>query len=573
MAMDRRSFIKGAALSGVAATTIGLVGCAASPKPEEGAEAPAASEEDVAKRYSFETPPEPVDDSQITETFEADIIVVGAGVSGMVCAAAAAQEGADVILFAASSAPVFRGGSNHGIGTKVQKRYGIDYDTGNLSPMMKKQMADAAYLIDQKKWWRWINNSTESMDWLIDIMEGAGWETTIEVGYDDPDGVFSFPPSAHNWIGGDVVNGSANGEGLVVSELEKIIKDNKGRIDYRTVAQYLIREDDNTGRVSSVIAKNEAGEYVAYVGRKGVVLATGDFSGDKEMMEKYCPWAMDLLDDSWELNYDAGFQFGGLYPGDGQKMGLWVGAGWQKTYPNAPMILGMLAAQLPSEIGVQNYPGPNLNINGERYMNEDTTATYSVMSVMRQPERTAYFIWEADFANWFDTWRVGGTTIDEDNGPKPKTSEEIRAEWEKAAENRAYVKADTIDELLAQLDGINAENAKATLERYNSFCESGVDEDFHKNPAYLAPVKTGPFFGFKYQLDPSAFLCVCGGLRTNEHMQVCDENDDPIEGLYNIGIMVGDSYGTIYNFGIEGHNLGMNCITFGYLVGKELAQA
>ena len=268
MAMDRRSFIKGAALSGVAATTIGLVGCAASPKPEEGAEAPAASGEDVAKRYSFETPPEPVDDSQITETFEADIIVIGAGVSGMVCAAAAAQEGADVILFAASSAPVFRGGSNHGIGTKVQKRYGIDYDTGNLSPMMKKQMADAAYLIDQKKWWRWINNSTESMDWLIDIMEGAGWETTIEVGYDDPDGVFSFPPSAHNWIGGDVVNGSANGEGLVVSELEKIIKDNKGRIDYRTVAQYLIREDDNTGRVSSVIAKNEAGEYVAYVGRK-----------------------------------------------------------------------------------------------------------------------------------------------------------------------------------------------------------------------------------------------------------------------------------------------------------------
>lgn len=190
--------------------------------------------------------------------------------------------------------------------------------------------------MDQKKWWRWINNSAECMDWLIDIMEGAGWETTLEVGYDDPDGVFSFPPSAHNWIGGDVVDGSTNGEGLVVAELEKIILDNGCRIDYNTVAKQLIREDNNTGRVSAVIAVTPEGAYVKYVGRKAIVMATGDFSGDKEMMEKYCPWCCDLLNPDWELDYDAGFQFGGLYPGDGQKMGLWVGAAWQKAWPNAP---------------------------------------------------------------------------------------------------------------------------------------------------------------------------------------------------------------------------------------------
>ena len=576
MSMDRRSFIKGMAVSGVAATAAGLAGCAAAPNKggaASGSGNASASAEAGAKRYSFETPPKSIEESQIAETYEADIVVVGAGVSGMVCAASAAQEGADVILFAASTAPVFRGGSNHGIGTKAQKRYGIDYNANNLSPMIKKQMADAGYLIDQKKWWKWINHSSESMDWLIDVMEEAGWETTIEVGYDDPDGVFSFQPSAHNWISDEVTNGSANGQGLVVSELERIILENGCRIDYRTVAQHLVRDDDNSGRVSAVVAQNEAGDYVKYIGRKAVVLATGDFSGDREMMEKYCPWAMDLLDENWSLDYDAGFQFGGLYPGDGQKMGLWVGAGWQKVYPNAPMILGMIAAQLPSQIGVQNYTGPNLNMNGERYMNEDTTATYSVMSVMNQPERTAYFIWEAAYAYRYDTWCVGGTTIDQDNGPKPKSSEEILAEWEAAAENRAYVKADTIEELLSQLDGIDAEQAKATLERYNMYCENGVDEDFHKDPRYLAPVKTGPFFGFKYQVDPSAFLCVTGGLRTNENMQVCDENDVPIDGLYNLGVMVGDSYGTLYNFGVEGHNLGMNCITFGYLVGRDLARA
>lgn len=573
MELDRRSFLKGAALSGVAAAT-GLTGCT-SRQTSSGSPTTDANDSgtatDTTKTYSFETPPAPIPDSEITETYEADIIVIGAGVSGMVCAASAAEEGANVILFAASSSPVFRGGSNHGIGTKAQQRYGIDYNVDNLSPMMKKQMADAGYRIDQKKWWRWINHSSQSMDWLIDIMENAGWKTTIEVGYDDPDGIFSFPPSAHNWIGGEVVDGSGNGEGLVVAELEKIILEHDCRIDYKTVAQYLIRENDNTGRVSAVVAKNDKGDYVKYVGNKAVVLATGDFSGDKEMMEKYCPWAVDLLDENWKLNYDAGFQFGGLYPGDGQKMGLWIGAAWQKVYPNAPMILGMIAAQLPSEIGVQNYPGPNLNINGERYMNEDTTCTYSVMSIMNQPERTAYFMWDAEYAQSTNRWCVGGTTIDEDDGPKPKTSEEILAGWNASAENGSYAKADTLEALLEQLDGLNVQKAQETLERYNGFCEEGIDEDFRKNPVYLRPLTTPPFYGFKYQLDPSAFLCVCGGLRTNEYMQVCDEADVPIEGLYNIGIMVGDSYATIYNFGVEGHNLGMNCITFGYLLGKELA--
>lgn len=581
--IDRRSFLQGAALTGAFAATGALAACGPQSKQETAPasdsgtasnEAPAASTvvaDEAEKTCSFEIPPKPVADSDITQTIEAEVVVIGSGVSGMVCAAKAAQDGANVVLFSASSMPVFRGGSNHGINTKVQKRYGIDYNPNNLQPYMKKQMADAGYRLDQKKWWRWIDHSAESMDWMIDIMEGAGYETTIEVGYDDPDGVFSFPPSAHNWIGGDVTDGSANGEGLVVNEMEKMILENGGTVHYNTVAKYLIREDDNKGRVSGVVATDPDGNYVKYAASKAVVLATGDFSGDREMMEKYCPWACDLLNDDWELNWDANFQFGGLYPGDGQKMGLWVGAAWQKVFPNAPMILGMIAAQLPSSIGVQNYTGPNLNKNGERYMNEDTTATYSVMSVMNQPDKAAYFIWESDYCNWYEEWCVGGTTIPQDNGPKPKTPQEILASWEEGAANGMYIKTDTLDEMLSKLDGLDAAKAKETLDRYNQFVDKGEDEDFHKDPRYLAPLKTGPFFGFKYQLDPSAFLCVCGGLRTNEYMQVCEEDDTPIEGLYNIGIMVGDSYGALYNFGVEGQNLGMNCITYGYLVGKDLA--
>ncbi len=68
------------------------------------------------------------------------------------------------------------------------------------------------------------------------------------------------------------------------------------------------------------------------------------------------------------------------------------------------------------------------------------------------------------------------------------------------------------------------------------------------------------------------FLTVLGGLRTNEYMQVCDENDQPIPGLFNVGSMVGDYYANMYTFQLAGNNLGANCLTFGYLTGKALAE-
>jgi len=70
----------------------------------------------------------------------------------------------------------------------------------------------------------------------------------------------------------------------------------------------------------------------------------------------------------------------------------------------------------------------------------------------------------------------------------------------------------------------------------------------------------------------STFLTVCGGLRTNDKMQVCAEDDSPIEGLYNTGIMTGDFYATTYNFVFPGQNLGGVCCTLSYVLGRDLAK-
>ena len=67
-------------------------------------------------------------------------------------------------------------------------------------------------------------------------------------------------------------------------------------------------------------------------------------------------------------------------------------------------------------------------------------------------------------------------------------------------------------------------------------------------------------------------LTVLGGLNTNADMQVCDAEDSAIPGLYNVGTMVGDMFSGTYTFMIEGANYGMNCVTFGYMTGKHIAE-
>jgi succinate dehydrogenase/fumarate reductase flavoprotein subunit len=571
--INRRSFLKSAAIVGAGAISASLVACtpASNAAPDASATSKAASADDASKAgtYSFETPPTPIDASKIVEEITADNIVIGSGCSGFTTAASILENGGEVIVFSAGTKGVSRGGSNHGIGTKVQKRLGIDYSAENASARMKNELAHGSYLPDQQKWFKWINNSAESMDWLIDKMEGAGYEVSIEIPFVDPQGIWDAPAASHNFISGPGDFGAAFGQPHVMEVLEKFINDKGGRIDYSTKAEYLEREDNNTGRVTSVIASRADGSYVRYKANKAIVLATGDFSQNREMMEKYSPWAVPIMTEV-EANYDAEFQFGGLMPGDGQKMGLWIGAAWQKTFPNAPMIDCLGPA--PYTQSVANHSGINLNRNGERFMNEDTICSYSALAFMQQPGMEIYFVWDSEYANWFEEWAGFGTTMAEDNGPKPHSGADELKNWETMVENKSFVKGNTVEEVLGQLDGIDAKTAAETIARYNSYADSGVDGEYLKHKSYLAPIKTAPFYGHKLVVSPAQLLCVTGGLRTNANMQVLDENDDPIEGLYNVGIMTGDMYGNCYNFSIPGHNLGACCNTFPYMLGRELAK-
>ncbi len=84
------------------------------------------------------------------------------------------------------------------------------------------------------------------------------------------------------------------------------------------------------------------------------------------------------------------------------------------------------------------------------------------------------------------------------------------------------------------------------------------------------PVKKPPFYG--HISKAPTLLMVSGGLRTNIKMQVLDIEDKVIPGLYAVGTIIGDMFANYYSFMVSGVHLGANCVTFPYLVGKEIAR-
>lgn len=185
--MDRRSFLKGAGVAGaaaVAAGTLGLAGCA----PKEPGELSSTGEGELIldaekftnAKWNFEIPPEPIDESEITETVDCEILVIGAGVGGLVTATSAVEEGADVVLIASSSGPVSRGGSNAAFNTRLTHELGMDYTREEIEPIFQDIFAANSFRLDQEKWWLVYDESGNAMNWLMDKVEPYGITAVIE---------------------------------------------------------------------------------------------------------------------------------------------------------------------------------------------------------------------------------------------------------------------------------------------------------------------------------------------------------------------------------------------------------
>ncbi len=562
--VSRRNFIAGTATAGITAMGVAAVNAKADENEPMTADR-------WSGKWSFEIPPEPIAESDIAESIAADVVVVGGGTSGLVTALSAIEQGLDVVVVSASKGPVARGGSNGVIYCKVFERDGLP----KIDPwVIEKEIYCATNRVDQKKWYTYYSHSEESANWAIDLMEGAGFEVISEENTPiEPTSLYYQPRSAIGWKAPEGMElapelqdlGTGMAQPLFVKTLSEKIEQSGGRLFWNTIGRQLVRggtPNGTEGRVEAVVCEREDGSYAKYVGTKAVVLATGDFSANRDMMYRYAPnVAHYITDEVYErdVDYDIGFAKGGLYKGEGQQMGLWVGAAWQKA-PNA--LMGSYTRVPGPTIYYGNHWGLLVDRNGERFMNEYTSRNLASETIYLQDHNTAFAIWDTAYARNFRT------STDWMNSTASADAEETIAEWDKQVNVGNYVKGDTLEEVIEQL-GLPVSTIE-TVNRYNELAAAGNDEDFHKPAGVMFEIKEGPFYGAAP--TGSNVLTILGGLRTNIHMQVCDADDDPIPGLYNVGTMVGDAYSGTYTFQVEGANYGMNCLCFGYLTGRYIAE-
>ena len=545
--ISRRNLLKGAAFSAAGVAALGLAGCA--PQTEATKAEAGLAETGEAAKHTWEVKPEPIAADQISQTVDTEVLVIGGGYSGSCCALSAAQNGAKTILVEKDAVLNGHGvGGTGAIASRALDDLGLKFDK---SLEMERWVSTCGNRCRESLVGKWFRESERCMNWFLDMAEANGANCMVTVGSNST--VHPEIACYHFMSGGPIFEEHTMADFVEYMFEAEALKAGAEFV-YEMPAVQLVQ--DESGKVTGAICQNKSGEYVQYNASKGVVLATGDISYNDEYIDAFAPVANRVFT---RLCSDQG------NVGDGHNMAAWAGGAFQEG-PWPTMMHPQAAAV---------FHGPFLfvNDNGERFMCEDTWVQGKSLAINRQPNGEAWSIfdanWKTDLVNglpygggmFWDSFRPYGSELE-------LAPEYFKTQIPLYIEQGMAYEADTIEELAGKI-GCDAATLTATVDRYNGMCEAGEDTDYYKKPVFLTPVKQGPFYALK--VGP-ALLAVCGGLKCNNDFQCLDENGEVIEGLYVLGNIMGDITAVDYPINVAGNSHG-RCITFGYMLGHELAEA
>lgn len=559
--ISRRDFLKSvtAGALGIAASGF-LGGCSTdSPASTAAASVGTSSTSDNSwhsKLPSWFTAPDVIPEDKISETITSDVVIIGAGMAGICCAASCQEHGLFVTALEKNSYGRAFGLDFGCINSAVAEEFGVPYQDDYAKYMMTRRwVAESGGRSKANLIKKFIDNSGRAIDWITEKSRDYGC-TPVIAAYSSKSDTYSNVPGTVEFHDGPAWDATAESFGArdIVDMLTKQLEDANMPVLFNTKAEQL--ERDGNGRVSSVICTNTDGEYIRYTGTKAVVLATGDFAADQEMVDYYTCWDLSQYNYNALVNYSSG-------TGDGHKMGIWAG-GVMEQKPQPLMLLPF------------TYPYFYLHVNnlGKRFMNEDTNSVAMSIGQLTQPKGEAFSIWDSKWNTEIPSSLEYGGGMDWDQDFRIWNTE-----WDEAAEqathdynieNGSLYICDTLEEL-AEAMNIPKETFLNTVERYNELSAKGSDDDFGKRKELLTSISEGPF----YALRMFTGLCTSvGGLTVDINHQTLDENGVPITGLYAIGNTASDLHtdGEYIESVVPGNSLG-RCVTFGYLLGEILAQA
>ncbi|QKF06732.1 FAD-binding protein [Berryella wangjianweii] len=533
--MSRRSLL---ALGGAAALTAGgsalLAGCAPqAPSTRKGAGASAEADGLPA----FFAAPEPIAD--VKETRDYDVVVIGAGAAGVPAALSAFEAGARVALLQKEPTAISQGNTCDSILADETGKAGIEAVVSLIT-------ADSGHRSNREQVRLWAYRSGEALRWLWDVAEKAGatvvdstakWTSAIRNvdGHDVSYFAFDFGPKPYN-----------TGDGM------RAIADYAQRqgvdVFYSTPARQLVSDD--SGAVVGVIAKAESG-YVRFNAAKGVIVATGDYENDDDMMAFYEPDMANIY--RKEQNKT----------GDGHKMMVWAGARMEDV-PGSKVLHDFDAG--PGSMA--DMPFLCVRNDGTRFCNEARSEMAVMGNFLRSAEDAGWYTQVFDSNYMTDCADWPGVLIPPEGlrNYMPEESGEKKGVYDSLINTFA---ADTIEELGRKLGITDIDAFVQTVRRYNEFVASGVDEQMGKAARWLKPIVQPPFYGIHRHIGLSTII---HGVNVNADMQVLNAQGQPIAGLYAIGNCAGNFFGSPdYPMTVPGLSLG-RAHTQGYVVGRAVAQ-
>ncbi len=500
------------------------------------------------------------------ETIEktADVIVIGAGGAGMAAAITAAETGASVIIIDKAGSvggnTIISGGvfnaadpdrqQNVTMGDSVRRELEsyLEYteeEFGDFAPALvtlKEQIRDyinsgrtdlfdspelhiVQTYLGSKRYG--LDGSVITADYELvktlcnNALDAFHWLEEMGVPYEDKvvQAVGALWQRTHTPI-------PANGVAVVSVVSDKLYSYENIEVMTLTEAKELIVED---GRVTGTKAVQPDGTEVILHAGKNVVLATGGFASNIDMIKQY--------NNYWPAIPDVPSDAAATCNGDGILMAEAIGAnlvgmGYVQMLPTTAYPDGVAGLQGNSKLFI--------NKEGVRFVNE--SAERDVLSAAGLSQTDGMFYCVAD-ANYFDN----------------RTWDQVLG-WE-AKGYLAY--ADTLEEAAEKM-GLDPATVRATIDRFNTFVENEKDEDFDRY-SFKGKVETAPFLIIA--MSP-AYHHTMGGVQIDSECHVINTDGQPIEGLYAAGEVCGGIH--------AGNRLGGNAIAdvfvFGRIAGANAAK-
>lgn len=459
-------------------------------------------------------------ETNVDDNYQSEILIIGGGGAGFTAAIEAASLGAKSVTiiekmpFGGGNTRM-SGGEFAAPGNWVQVEEGIENDSVEL---FYNDIYEGGYRQGKPELVRILaENALDNALWLRDF---------VGVKYRDE----------QSWYGGHTVARTLWPEGDGPKYIDTLIKkalDMGVNVEYNTRAEEFIQNED--GRVIGVIAINNGIEKRFY-GNKGVILATGGFGANVEMRMEYdTQWGR--LDASIPTTNSPAIVGDGIVMAGNIGANL-IGMGAIQLYPVNNPATGnyyfMDYARLMSNALL-------INKEGKRFVDEKETRDNIAKATIFQPSATSYELIDSKVIEEMDL--------------EGKYRDELLRGYD-----QGVIFKGTLEECSKFFD-IPVEQVEHTVERYNSFVESGADLDFNRTKD-LRKIEEGPYIMFASVVSVHHTM---GGVEIDTSAQVLNENGDRIEGLYAAGEVTGGIHG--------GNRLGSlsipDTVTFGRIAARS----